>query len=108
MARTCWIASALVWALVWTGPSAVLAKGGGACFCIGGHPAAETRELLERARALAARGDEAGLLDIRASGKVLVPQGKKAENVQCGPDGLCQVTVFGKRLWMARDGLQCP
>jgi hypothetical protein len=107
MKRTVWIVLGL--ALAWGGPQWALAKGGGkACFCVGGHPAAETRELLAQAQGLAARGDDAGLLDLRASGRVLVPEGKKADNVQCGADGLCQVTVFGKRLWMARQGLQCP
>lgn len=101
-----WIVMSL--ALAWAGPNLALAKGSKVCFCIGGHPAAETRDLLAQAQALAARGDDAGLQGLRATGKVLVPEGAQAAGVQCGADGLCQVTVFGKRLWMAKDGLQCP
>ena len=84
------------------------AKSGKRCFFVGGYAAAETPELLAQAQARIDVNDEVGLTDLRASGKVLMPQGKAAENVQCGADDLCQVTVFGKRLWILKSGLQCP
>ena len=83
------------------------AKGGPRCYFVGGYAAAQTRELLAQAQGKIDVNDEAGLTDLRASGQVLMPQGKPAENVQCGGDGLCQVTVFGKRLWILKNGLQC-
>lgn len=88
--------------------AAAQAKGGKRCFFVGGYPAAETRELLATVQAMTDTEDVVGLVDLRASGKVLMPQGKPAEDVQCGPDDLCQVTVFGKRLWILKNGLQCP
>ena len=69
--------------------------------------AAETPELLAQAQAKLDVNDDVGLTALRASGKVLMPQDHRAENVQCGPDDLCQVTVDGKRLWMLKKGLQC-
>lgn len=89
-------------------PATAQSKSGKRCFFVGGYPAAATKELLAKAQALTDQEDDAGLTDLRASGEVLIPQGKPAENVQCGDDGLCQVTVYGKRLWMLKNGLQCP
>ncbi|OLN24342.1 hypothetical protein DVDV_4321 [Desulfovibrio sp. DV] len=94
--------------LLCAAPAMAQAKTGKRCFFVGGYPAAETRELLAKAQALTDQEDDAGLTALRAQGTVLIPQGKPAENVQCGTDGLCQVTVYGKRLWMLQNGLQCP
>ena len=95
-------------ALLWAVSGVAQAKGGPRCYFVGGYAAAQTPELLAQAQAKIDINDEVGLTDLRASGKVLMPQGKPAENVQCGTDGLCQVTVYGKRLWILKNGLQCP
>ena len=89
-------------------PALAQAKSGKRCFFVGGYPAAETRELLAKAQALTDQEDDAGLTALRAQGTVLIPQGKPAENVQCGADDLCQATLDGKRLWILKNGLQCP
>jgi len=83
------------------------AASGQQCSFAGGYAAAETPELLAQAQAKLDVNDDVGLSALRASGKVFMPQNKPAENVQCGPDDLCQVTVDGQRLWMLKNGLQC-
>ncbi|KHK01385.1 hypothetical protein [Desulfovibrio sp. TomC] len=90
------------------GAVALVAQAAGAppCSFVGGYPAAQTPELLAKAQAMTDAADDNGLSSLRATGVVVIPQGT-AEDVQCGPDKLCQVTIAGKRLWMLENGLQC-
>lgn len=92
-------------ALIAAGSPAVAGKMG-ACWIIGDHPAAATREQLAEAAALMARDDKDGLRALRATGEVLVPHPGKVQAADCDGD-LCRVTVFGRTWWMERRALQC-